>query len=121
VSAATLAEFHHSQGEQTEGEEILARSPCAIHYPTAGSNIYHDVPFGFVRAGAREQIFATSWLYCGGLLYVNHGAVKHFVNDGVIANTLAWGSRRFSNRIHWVLARQSSPFDGSRGASPNCG
>ena len=88
-----------------DGDEIgdmhLEESKLNVYYPLAQAGIYHDVPFGYLPAREQEQIFATSWLYCGGLVYVNHGTVKHWVRGGVMANTLAWGGRRFSNRLHY--------------------
>lgn len=72
-----------------------------VYYPTRGSDIYNDIPFGYIQARESRPIFATNWLYCGGLAYVNRGTVKHWVKDGVIANVIAWGSTHFTNRLHW--------------------
>ena len=72
-----------------------------VYYPTADSDLYHDIPFGYLRGEQSRPLFATSWLYSGGLVYVNRGTVKHWVEDGVIANVLGWGSNHFSNRLHW--------------------
>jgi len=78
-----------------------------VYYPTAGSEVYNDIPFGYVRALENRPIFATNWLYCGGLVYINRGTVKHWVTDGLIANVLAWGGNRFSNRTHWGWTSRS--------------
>ena len=72
-----------------------------VYYPTEGSAIYHDIPFGFVEAKQNRPLFATNWLYCGGLVYINRGTVKHWVRDGLIANVIGWGGNVFSNRLHW--------------------
>jgi hypothetical protein len=72
-----------------------------VYYPTNGKKVYHDIPFGYVEGRESRPLFATNWVYCGGLAYVNRGTVKHRVEDGVIANVLAWGSNHFTNRLHW--------------------
>ena len=82
------------------GDFHIDETKLNIYYPTAKSDIYHDVPFGYISANENDQLLATSWLYCGGLVYVNRGTPKHWVRDGVVANTVAWGGRRFSNRMH---------------------
>ncbi len=53
-------------------------------------------------------MFATNWIFCGGLVYVNWGTVKHWVRKGVIANVLAWGGNTFDNRsdFEWVEQQQ---------------
>ena len=35
------------------------------------------------------------------MVYVNRGTVKHRVENGTIANVLAWGDNQFTNRLHW--------------------
>jgi len=72
-----------------------------VYYPTGGEKVYHDIPFGYVEGRESRPLFATNWVYCGGLAYVNKGTVKHRVEDGVIANVLAWGGNHFTNRLHW--------------------
>ena len=79
----------------------LDKTKINIYYPTTGSKVYHDIPFGYVQAKQQRPLFATNWLYCGGLVYVNRGTVKHWLHDGVIANVVAWGGNHFSNRLHW--------------------
>ncbi len=81
-----------------------------IYYPTRGAEVYHDIPFGYVAAEQSRPLFATNWLYCGGLVYVNRGTVKHWVEDGVMANVVAWGGNHFSNRLHWELL-ESPQYD----------
>ncbi len=44
-------------------------------------------------------------------MYVNRGTLKHRVQDGVIANVLAWGSRNFSNRLHWDYWTTQNQYD----------
>jgi len=72
-----------------------------VYYPTGGQKVYHDIPFGYVEGRSSRPLFATNWVYCGGLAYVNRGTVKQRVEDGVIANVLAWGGNHFTNRLHW--------------------
>jgi len=87
------------------GDEVgyfwIDKTKINIYYPTKGSDVYHDIPFGYIAAEQNKPLFATNWLYCGGLVYVNQGTVKHWVEDGVMANVVAWGGSHFSNRLHW--------------------
>jgi hypothetical protein len=94
----------------TVGDFHIEETKINVYYPTAKSAVYHDVPFGYVQAREDEQLLATHWVYSGGLVYVNRGTPKHWVRNGVLANTLAWGGRRFSNRMHanW---RQRTQYD----------
>jgi len=71
-----------------------------VYYPTGGSEVYQDIPFGYVQARENRPLFPTNWVYCGGLVYVNRGTNKHWVSNGVIGDVIAWGGNRFSNRIH---------------------
>jgi hypothetical protein len=86
----------------------LDETKINIYYPTAGSEIYHDIPFGYIQGREGRPLFATNWIYCGGLAYINRGNVKHWVRDGVVANMIAWGGRSFSNRmhVHWAKENQ---------------
>jgi hypothetical protein len=79
----------------------IDKTKINVYYPTKGSKVYQDIPFGYKEAKQSRPLFATNWLYCGGLAYVNRGTIKHWVQDGVIANVLGWGSNHFSNRLHW--------------------
>ena len=71
-----------------------------VYWPTAGGAIHHDMPFGYEGVGEDESILALNWVHCGGLVYINRGTARHWVRDGVLANTLAWGGNDWSNRIH---------------------
>jgi hypothetical protein len=88
-----------------DGNEVgnmwIDRTKINIYYPTDGSEIYHDIPFGFVEARQKRPLFATNWLYSGGLVYVNRGTTKHWIQEGAMANMIAWGSNHFTNRMHW--------------------
>jgi len=98
------------------GDEVgyfhLEESKINVYYPSTGSEVFHDVPFGYLEARQNEHLVATNWLFCGGLVYANRGTIRHWVRDGVIANTLAWGGTKFTNRIHykWWMDR-SGPYD----------
>jgi hypothetical protein len=59
------------------------------------------MPFGFESAREGDQLLALNWVQCGGLTYVNRGTPKHWVRNGVLANTLAWGGKKWTNRIHY--------------------
>ena len=65
------------------------------------------MPFGFESAREGDQMLALNWVHCGGLVYVNRGAPKHWVRNGIVASTLAWGGKKWSNRIHydWWMQR----------------
>jgi len=88
-----------------DGNEVgymwIDKTKINVYYPTKGSKVYQDIPFGYVESRQSRPLFATNWLYCGGLAYINRGTIKHWVQDGVIANVLGWGSNHFSNRLHW--------------------
>jgi hypothetical protein len=88
-----------------DGNEVgnmwIDKTKINIYYPTEGSEIYHDIPFGFVQARQNRPLFATNWLYSNGLVYVNRGTTKHWMEGGLMANVVAWGSNHFTNRMHW--------------------
>jgi len=84
----------------TVGNFWVDETKINIYYPTNGSRIYHDIPYGYIEARERRPLFAINWLYCGGLVYVNRGNCKHWIKDGVIANVIAWGGDHFNNRMH---------------------
>jgi hypothetical protein len=83
------------------GNMWIDKSKINIYYPTDASEIYYDIPFGYVKATDEKPLFATNWLYSGGLVYVNRGTVKHWIENGVVANVVAWGGNHFSNRQGW--------------------
>jgi len=95
----------------TIGYYWLDETKLNVYYPTCGHEVYHDIPYGFVQARQNRPLFATNWLYCGGLVYINRGTVKHWVKDDVIANVLAWGSKTFDNRIHFDFWTQKQQYD----------
>ena len=72
-----------------------------VYYPTNGETVHHDIPFGYKEARQNRPLMPTSWIECGGLVYVHRGNVKHWVENDVIANVLAWGDNQFTNRLHW--------------------
>lgn len=84
----------------TVGNFWIDDTKINVYYPTGGGEIHHDIPFGYVTARENRTLFATNWLHCGGLLFVNRGTVKHMVQNGVIRNLLAWGGKAFNNRQH---------------------
>jgi hypothetical protein len=89
----------------------LDETKLNVYYPTVGHQVYHDIPFGFVEGRQRRPLFAINWLYCGGLVYVNRGTVKHWVDNNVIANVIAWGSCILDNRIHFDFWTQKQQYD----------
>jgi hypothetical protein len=96
-----------------DGDEIgdfhLEETKLNVYYPTPGGEIWHDVPFGFEPAREGDQLLALNWVQCGGLTYVNRGTPKHWVRNGVLANTLAWGGNKWSNRIHYGYWMERCP------------
>lgn len=83
------------------GNMWIDESKINIYYPTEGSEIYHDIPFGYTEGKPERPIFAINWLYCNGLVYINRGTVKHWVENGLMGNVVAWGSNHFTNRVDW--------------------
>lgn len=83
------------------GNIWIDKSKMNIYYPTQGSEIYYDIPFGYTDGRQGRPLFPINWLYSNGLVYVNKGTIKHFVEKGVVGNVVAWGNDRFTNRIHW--------------------
>jgi hypothetical protein len=97
------------------GDEVgnmwMDNTKINVYYPTKGKVVHHDIPFGYIEAREDRPLFATNWLHCGGIVYVNRGTIKHRVQDGVIANVLAWGSKHYSNRLHWDYWTSQAQFD----------
>jgi len=73
------------------------------------ANIY-DIPFGYTEGRQGRPLFPINWLYSNGLVYVNRGTTKHFVEKGVVGNVIAWGNDRFTNRLHWDWTSRP-PYD----------
>ena len=96
-----------------DGDEIgdfhIEKTKLNVYYPTPGGDIRHDAPFGFESAREGDQILSQNWVQCGGLTYVNRGTPKHWVQNGVIANTLAWGGKEWTNRIHYAWWKKRAP------------
>lgn len=95
------------------GNEIgyfwLDETKINVYYPTRGTDLHHDIAFGYVAAREGRPLLVPNWICCGGLAYINRGTVKHWVRDGVVANVLAWGGSHFDNRMHfdfWVSKHQ---------------
>ncbi len=90
---------------QFDGNEVgymwLDETKLNVYYPTKGNEVHQDIPFGYLEAKQSRPLFPTNWIACGGLVYIHRGTVKHWVNDGTIANVLAWGDNQFTNRLHW--------------------
>ena len=85
-----------------DGNEVgyfwIDETKINVYYPTVGSDVYHDIPFGYEKGKPEKPLFAPNWIYSSGLAYINHGTVKHWTKDGVLANVIAWGGDVFSNR-----------------------
>lgn len=113
--------FHHERPVRVElefdfnansiGHFWFDETKLNVYYPTHGTEIYHDIPFGYIRARELRPLFPINWVYCGGLAYVNRGTVKHWIKDGVIANVLAWGGTRFDNRMHFEFWTSKTQYD----------
>ena len=100
-------EFH---GDEV-GNMWMDETKINVYYPTSGEDLHHDIPFAYVEAKQDRPLFAINWLHSGGLVYVNRGTIKHRVEDGVIANVLAWGSSHYSNRLHWDYWTSQAQYD----------
>jgi hypothetical protein len=101
------AELEFDFNGNTIGDFHIEETKLNVYYPTAGGELWKDVPFGFESAREGDQLLALNWVYSGGLVYVNRGTPKHWVRNGIVANTLAWGGKKWSNRIHydWWMQR----------------
>jgi alpha-mannosidase len=74
-----------------------------VYWPLGGAReIVHDIPFGVVPARSGRPVYCTSFMDASdgraGLSYFNLGTTKHWIRNNVLANVLAWGGNRFSNR-----------------------
>ncbi|MQY78201.1 MAG: hypothetical protein GH151_03275 [Bacteroidetes bacterium] len=90
------------------GNMWIDKSKINIYYPTQGSEIYYDIPFGYTEGRSGRPLFPINWLYSNGLVYVNRGTTKHWVENGLIGNVVAWGNDRFTNRMHWNWISRTS-------------
>jgi hypothetical protein len=95
IKAELEFDFHANE----VGNFWMDETKVNVYYPTGGGGIHHDIPFGYISGRANRPLFAANWIFCGGLVYVNWGTVKHWVRKGVIANLLAWGGNTFDNRM----------------------
>lgn len=94
------------------GDFHIEESKLNIYQPTRGERFYGDTQFAVEEFRAEEQIIAQNWVYAGGLVYVNRGTPKHWIRDGVIANTVAYGGDDWTNRIHpdhWAKYNKTFP------------
>ena len=74
-----------------------------VYWPIRSTgHVVHDIPFGVVSARSGRPVFCTTFLDTSddraGFAYFNRGTTKHWMDGGVLANVLAWGGRKFSNR-----------------------
>ena len=72
--------------------------------------MFRDIPFGYLDAREGRPYFATNWLYGNGLVYINKGTKKQWVDNGLMVNVLAWGGFGINNRIHYDFWA-NRPFD----------
>lgn len=86
-----------------------------VYWPLLNTGeIFNGIAGGTVQAREHRPIFALNWVDMvspkGSLAVVNHGTLKHWVKNNVLAMVLAWGqnSNDFSNRLHRYW---SKPFD----------
>lgn len=100
-------EFHGS----TAGYFWLDETKLNVYYPTRGTDLHHDIAFGYVKARERQPLLAPNWVHCGGLTYINRGTIKHWVRNGTIANVLAWGGNHFDNRMHFDFWTGQQDYD----------
>lgn len=100
-------EFHGD----TVGYFWLDETKLNVYYPTRGTDLHHDIAFGYVKARECQPLLAPNWVHCGGLSYINCGTVKHWVRNGTIANVIAWGSNHFDNRMHFDGWTERQEYD----------
>ena len=99
-----------------EGNEVgdfhIDESKLNIYWPVQRGDIFYDIPFGIEEGREKRPLFAINWLDVSsdkcGLTYINKGTPKHWVRNGVIANVIAWGGNKFSNRLNvgWLERTQ---------------
>ncbi len=91
-----------------KGNEVgtfwIDESKLNIYWPTQGGKISYDIPFGVEEGKEERPLFAINWLDIStdkcGLSYINKGTPKHWIRNGVMANVIAWGGNKFTNRQH---------------------
>jgi len=89
-----------------KGDEVgdfhIDESKLNIYWPVQRGDIFYNIPFGVEEGREERPLFAINWLDISsdkcGLTYINRGTPKHWVRNGVIANVIAWGGNKFSNR-----------------------
>ena len=106
---AIQVELDYDFDNDSLGDMHLEETKLNVYLPTKGLNVHHDVPFGYVSARQDEQLFATNYVHCGGIALIHRGSVKSTVRDGVISNTLAWGSKFWTNRLHFDYWMEKCP------------
>jgi hypothetical protein len=102
-------EFDFSGNEV--GNMWIDKSKINIYYPTTGEEIYYDIPFGFTEGRPGRPLFPINWLYSNGIVYVNRGTTKHWVEEGLMGNVVAWGSNHFTNRRQWGFWTSRPQYD----------
>jgi hypothetical protein len=76
-----------------------------LYWPMAGENeIYHGIGGGTVKSLSERPIFAINWVDMvganGSLTLLNHGTLKQWVRDNVLAMVIGWGHKgnKITNR-----------------------
>jgi len=95
----------------TVGTFLIDESKLNIYWPTRRGKISYDIPFGVAKGREGRPLFAINWLDIStnkcGLTIINKGTPKHWVRNGVMANVIAWGGNKFSNRQYLGPLKQT--------------
>ena len=71
-------------------------SKLSVHWPlTVSGEVTHDIAFGVTSSRPGLPFFPASWVDVSdgtrGFAYLHQGTPKHWVNEGILTNLLAWG------------------------------
>ena len=99
------------------GEYWKDMSKLCVVWPLASADsIRYEVPFGYTEGRERRPLIALGWVSIGlgksAFSYFNAGTPKHFVDDGVLHNVIAWGADtdNFNSRVYGSM-KYSKKFD----------
>jgi hypothetical protein len=91
-----LGDFYHDESKLNIYWDVNQQKP----------GIVADEPFGWIRQRPERPLLAANFVGLfengTGLVFRHTGTPKSWVKGSVYANLIAWGSKNFSNRFHWV-------------------
>jgi alpha-mannosidase len=97
------------------GDFVKDETKLNLYWPIKENcEIYQGIGGGTMKALPERPLFAINWVDMegenGSLALLNHGTLKHWTRDNVLAMVIGWGKdgNQFTNRRH---ANWSKPFD----------